>query len=319
MDEFGIIETIFRPLAAKGAPAFNLENDTAVYTPPKGHDLVLTKDAMIEGVHYPGNLKPEDIAKRLLRANLSDLAAAGAKPVGYLLGIMAGATMDAAWLKGFAKGLREDQEKFGISLFGGDTTSGSKTTCLSLTALGIVPTGKALTRKGAKPGDLLCVSGSIGDAGLGLQSLQDKIPANPYLEARFKTPDPRVALGRSLIGVAGAAIDISDGLLADITHLLVSSGVAAEVYLYEIPLSREALEVVGKPQDRILELLAGGDDYELAFTVPKAHRMALGKISRTLDLPISVIGEIKAGKGLTLFDKNNKKVAVKNTGYRHFK
>jgi thiamine-monophosphate kinase len=275
MDEFQIIEKIFKPLTSTGAPSFNLENDTAIFSPPNGFDLVLTKDAMIEDVHFLKAQEPSVIAKRLLRSNLSDLAAGGAKPVGYLLAIM-GADLDEAWLRGFAAGLKEDQTEFGISLFGGDTTAGAKTLSLSLTALGIVKKGKGLTRAGS----------------------------------RFEKPEPRLALGQKLIGMATACVDISDRLVADLGHLAKASKVGAEIYLDKIPVSKSG--------ENILELITAGDDYELLFTVPESSQSEIETLSKKLNLPIAEIGKITEDPEVVVFDKNKAKVVMDKKGYRHF-
>ncbi|MHA1544039.1 MAG: thiamine-phosphate kinase [Alphaproteobacteria bacterium] len=311
MDEFRIIDTIFKPLSKKGAPSFNLENDTAIYTPPEGFDLVLTKDAMIEGVHFLPGQNPATVGKRLLRSNLSDLAASGAKPVGYLLALMGG-RVNEAWLKDFARGLKEDQEEFGISLFGGDTTSGAKTLCLSLTALGLVEKGKALSRFGAKPGDLIFVSGTIGDACLGLKSLKGEIEKDEFLISRFETPAPRLALGQSLPGLASACIDISDGLVGDLGHLTRASKVGAEIYLEKIPVS-------GGGQENLTELITAGDDYELLFSTPESSREEVEALSKNLNLSLTEIGKITAASEVVVFDKNKAKVVLEKTGYRHFR
>lgn len=310
MDEFRIIETIFKPLSEPGAPSFNLENDTAIYSPPAGYDLVITKDAMISGVHFLKDQKPANIAKRLLRSNLSDLAATGAKPVGYLLAIIGG-TLDAAWLTDFAGGLKDDQEEFGISLFGGDTTSGAKTLSLSLTALGIVQKGKGIKRAGAAPGDLIFVSGTIGDAYLGLKSLKGEIEKDDFLISRFETPTPRFALGQKLIGLASTCIDISDGLVGDLEHLAKASRVGANIYLDRIP-------VTSPGQGNLLELVTAGDDYELLFTAPENSRTQVEALANKLNLALTVIGEISDGPEVVVFDKNKAKVVLDKTGYRHF-
>lgn len=309
MDEFRMIETIFKPLSRPGAPSFNLENDTAIYSPPQGYDLVLTKDAMIEGVHFLASQNPATIARRLLRSNLSDLAATGAKPVGYLLAIIGG-TLDETWLKEFADGLKQDQAEFGISLFGGDTTSGAKTLALSLTALGLVKKGRGLTRAGAGAGDLVFVSGAIGDAGLGLKSLKGEIEKDAYLISRFEIPSPRLALGQKLIGVASACIDISDGLVGDLEHLAKASKVGAEIYLEQIP-------VTAPGRENLLELITAGDDYELLFTVPEGSRAGVKTLAKNLKLELTEIGKIIVEPGVVVFDKNMSKVNFEKTGYRH--
>ncbi len=312
MDELHIIETIFKPLAGKGAPSFNLENDTAIYSPPPGFDLVMTKDAMISGVHFLADQNPRAVARRLLRSNLSDLAATGAKPVGYLLAIMGPQDLPAAWLEKFADGLKQDQTEFGISLFGGDTTSGSKSLALSLTALGLVPKGRGLKRAGAKPGDLIFVSGTIGDAWLGLKALKGEIPHDDFLISRYEHPSPRLNLGQGLAGLATASVDVSDGLVADLGHLARASGVAARVFLESVPFSEKA-----SGYDPGV-LITAGDDYELVFTAPEGRREDILSLSNKVGIRVTEIGKISVGSGVVVFDKNNTTVEIEKTGYRHF-
>lgn len=319
MDERGIIETIFKPLAAKGAPAFGLENDTAIYTPPPGYDLVITKDVMIEGVHFLPGEDGEVVARRLLRSNLSDLAAAGAKPVGYLLGLMGKETIGQKWLLAFAAALKEDQNKFGMTLFGGDTTSGSKSLCLSLTALGAVKSGRASTRLGAKPGDKVFVSGTIGDASLGLDCLKGVLPRDDYLIGRYQRPEPRLALGQALAGLASAVIDVSDGLVLDAENLCGASGVGARLDLAKVPLSPSAKTWAGESEEKLIRLVTAGDDFELLFTVAPASRGQVEALSKKAGLPITLIGEITEPQKLVVLDKNGQVVEIKNKGYRHFK
>lgn len=314
MDEFALIDKIFRPLAKKGAPAFNLENDTAIYSPPRGFDLVFTKDVLIEAVHFPADSKPDVAARRLLAANLSDLAAAGAKPVGYLLGIMGSANAGENWLRKFAAALGQEQKKFSISLFGGDTTSGSRSLCLSLTAIGIVKAGSGLTRKGARPGDVLFVSGTIGDAYLGLQGILGKAAKNKFLVSRFERPETRVALGQGLIGLATATVDISDGLVADAGHIAEASRLGVEIDLNRVPISKEAT----RSGAAVKELICAGDDLELAFAVPQQKTGAVKKLSKRLGLPLTEIGRFVKGRGIQVLDQNRQIVDIKKPGYRHY-
>lgn len=314
MDEFEVIEKIFRPLAKKGPPAFNLENDTAIYSPPRGYDLVLTKDVVIEAVHFPADSKPEVAARRLLASNLSDLAATGAKPVGYLLGIMGSKKTDETWLKKFASALKAEQEKYKITLFGGDTTSGSKSLCLSLTAIGIVPKGKGLSRKGAKAGDVLFVSGTIGDAHLGLRGILGKGPRNDFLISRFENPEPRLDLGQGLIGLASATVDISDGLVADAGHIGEASRVGVEIDLTRVPISTQAK----KTGASIKDLISAGDDLELAFSVAKGKVERITQLASNLGLPLTEIGRFVKGRGVRVLDQNRQKVDIKKPGYRHY-
>ncbi len=318
MDERGIIETVFKPLAGEGAPAFGLENDTAIYSPPPGCDLVITKDVMIEGVHFLEGEAPGVIAKRLLRSNLSDLAASGARPAGYLLGFIGKKKVEEGWLKAFAASLKEDQEEFGIKLYGGDTTSGSKSLCLSLTAIGSVATGAALSRQGASKGDLICVSGTIGDAYLGLKCLTGEMAADSYLTGRFQTPEPRLGLGQGLIGMASATIDISDGLALDLENLCRASKVGAKVHLERLSLSGPAKKYLADDQQKLIELITAGDDFELLFTLPVEKRDQVPKMAKTAGLPITVIGEITEVGVCEFLDAKGQAIAFKKKGYRHF-
>jgi len=318
MDERAIIDTVFKPLAGEGAPALGLENDTAIYTPPEGCDLVLTKDVMIEGVHFLTSENAGVIAKRLLRANLSDLAASGAKPVGYLLGLVGKKAISDQWLRAFAASLRADQEEFGITLFGGDTTSGSDSLCLSLTALGTVKAGTALTRKGAKPGDLVFVSGTIGDAHLGLKCLKGEVARDDYLIGRFQKPEPRLRLGQELAGLASASIDISDGLVLDMENLARASGVGARVLADNIPLSETARKHIGGDRQKLISLITAGDDYELLFTVPASRRESIAGLARKAGLPISEIGEITESEICEIINSEGKAIDFGKKGYRHF-
>ena len=247
--EFDLIETYFKPLA-KGAPgALGLADDAAVLTPTGGHDLVVTQDMLVEGVHFRDTDPAGRVAQKALRVNLSDLAAMGATPVAYLLSLALPAAVDDAWVAAAAAGLAADQAEFGVHLIGGDTVSTPGPLTLSITALGQTPNGLALRRSGARPGDLVMVSGMIGDACLGLDVLEGGdttapgapgAPGADYLVDRYQLPSPRLSLGLALRGLATAAIDISDGLVADLGHLCGASGVGAAVDLGRVPVSPAA-------------------------------------------------------------------------------
>lgn len=323
MDEFQLIEEIFAPLAAAGAPAFGLSDDAAVYDPPAGQALVFTKDLMAAGVHFPADEDAGLVARKLLRVNLSDLAAMGAAPRGYLLGLAAGPDTDIEWIRAFAAGLAEDQDTFGIGLWGGDTVSGAAGLVLSLTAIGSVPGGSgpdgagALRRNGAKPGDLIYVSGSIGDGALGLKCLQGDLPANEFLTARYRLPQPRIALGQALIGLATSCIDISDGLLADLGHLAAASACGAEVERDSLPLSDAARRLLSGDAGLWPVILAGGDDYELLFTAPGERRDAVQAAARESGTAITVIGRVTEGRGVLLLDEAGNPVKVDGGGFQH--
>jgi len=316
--EFEFIARRLRPLAAGCDAALDLLDDAAVLDPPPGRQLVLTKDAMVEGVHFLADDPSAQVGQKLLRVNLSDLAAMGADALCYLLAIARPAALADDWLAGFCAGLAEDQAEFGVHLLGGDTVSTPGPLTLSLTALGTVPKGEAVHRNGAEPGDDLYVSGTLGDAALGLRVLQGRLEpaaaATVYLADRYRRPQPRLALGAALRGVAHAAIDVSDGLLADLGHIVDASKVGAEVRADALPLSPAAQEVDGARD----AALAGGDDYELLFAAPSARRPAIARLARRLALPLTRIGRIDPVPGLRVLDAAGRPLAPDRTGWRHF-
>ena len=316
--EFEFIARRLRPLAAGYEAALNLLDDAAVLDPPADQQLVLTKDAMVEGVHFLADDPPAQVAQKLLRVNLSDLAAMGADTLCYLLAIARPSTLDDDWLPRFCEGLAEDQAEFEVHLLGGDTVSTPGPLTLSLTALGTVPEGQALRRAGAKADDDLYVSGTLGDAALGLQVLRGKLEpaaaAAVYLSDRYRRPQPRLALGAALRAVAHAAIDVSDGLLADLGHIAEASGVGAVVWAEVLPLSPAAQDLAGARD----AALAGGDDYELLFTAPPARRSAIERIGKKLALALSRIGRIDAEPGLRIIDAAGRPLSTRRTGWRHF-
>lgn len=321
--EFALIEALFKPLAARTPAALGLTDDAAVFSPTPGRDLVFTKDAMVEGVHFLKTDDPADIAKKLLRVNLSDLAAMGASPVGYLLATFWPETIRRDWIEGFANGLAADQERFGIGLFGGDTVRTPGPLTLSLTAIGEVTRGQALRRNGAKAGDLIAVSGSIGDAALGLQILQHKIKGVAatdagFLITRYHLPTPRLALAPYLAGVATSCIDISDGLIADIGHIAAQSSLAARIDGRTVPMSPPAREALARDEGLLTVLLSGGDDYELALTFAPGNAAEIDRIAKKADVPLTVIGEMTEGSGVSVIGPKGQQLVYESGGWRHF-
>lgn len=310
MNEFAIIKKYFAPLA-KAQGALGLTDDAALMTAPAGKSLVVTKDAMVEGVHFVGDESPALIAQKLLRVNLSDLAAMGATPHAYFLALML-PQADERWLRSFAQGLSAAQKTFGITLMGGDTTK-SPTLSLSLTAVGFVPKGEALKRTGARAGDDIYVSGTIGDAALGLRAAQGKFK-DAYLLKRYRLPTPRLMLGSMLLRIATACADVSDGLIQDLGHIAECSEVGAVVEWDKIPLSPSAKKM--KPVPEIIA--AGGDDYELLFTAPQKMREKIAAIATKAKTPVTRIGSIRKGRGVKLVDKTGKEITLRKTGYDHF-
>ena len=317
LGEFALIDRLLKPLARGYPGALGLTDDAALVDVPEGRQLVVAKDAMVAGVHFLPDDPPALIAGKLLRVNLSDLAAMGAEPLGYLTAIARPAGLDDKWLHGFAAGLAADQAAFGLHLLGGDTVSTPGPLMLSLTILGTVPTGTALRRGGARPGDEVWVSGSLGDAALGLRFLEGLALSEEdalALVDRYRTPTPRLALGVALRGLATAAIDVSDGLLADLGHILETSGVGAVVEAGALPLSAAARGVPGARE----AALAGGDDYELLFTAAPEARTRLAALSRDLGLPLTRIGAITITRGIVLLDDQGRELPQDATGWRHF-
>jgi len=328
--EFELIAELFAPLARDAAGAFGLTDDVALYRSSPGMETVLTVDALVEGVHFLPSDPPEAVAKKLLRVNLSDLAAKGARPRGYLLVTALPDSVSMSWLEGFAAGLAEDQDRFGLSLWGGDTVSTQGPLTLSLTAIGEVEEGAMLPRGGAKPGDAIYVSGTIGDAALGLAVLQDRLhPVSAedaaFLADRYRLPQPRVTLGPALCGIAHASLDVSDGLVADLLHMCETSGLAATIRAADVPLSSAAAAALLAVGEVTFEsLLTGGDDYELIFAVPSEAEEALLAAAAGAGVPVALIGHLEeranrtAGTLVQVLDAQGAPIAIPHPGFRHF-
>ena len=321
--EFDLIARFFRPLSQAAPGAFGLRNDGALLAPPAGACLVVTKDLMVAGVHYPEGEEPSVLARRLLRVNLSDLAAMGASASAYALGLALPEGIAESWVEAFAAGLARDQAAFGVTLIGGDTVATAGPAVLSLTAFGTVAGDNCLTRSGAGAGDDIYVSGTIGDAALGLRAVRGELaglaPADrAALAERFRLPEPRLALGAALVGLAGAAIDVSDGLVADLGHLCAESGRAARIAADAVPLSAAARRALGGGETTIADLVTGGDDYELLFCAAPDARGAIEGLGARLGLALTRIGTMEAGQGATLLDTDGRPLPLTRTGYAHF-
>lgn len=321
LSEFGRIKQFFAPLAGPGG--LGLVDDAALVDCAPGHRLVVTVDAIVEGVHYLSEDPPDLVARKLLRVNLSDLAAMGARPLHYLLATALPGGHGDDWVAQFAAGLAEDQARFGVDLLGGNSVATSGPAVLSLTAIGEVAVGAEIRRSGAHPGDRIWVSGTIGDAFLGLQALRGRYPAlaagdRATLIQRFQLPAPRTELGPRLVGIAHAMLDISDGLLADLGHICEASQTAATVALGSLPLSSAARRAIAGDPDLPARLAAAGDDYELLFAAPPAASETIDRLAAELGLPITAIGMIEAGAGVRLIDAGGNPVPVATAGYRHF-
>jgi len=317
--EFELIATLFAPLSAKAPGAYALTDDAATIHLPPGQELVVTADLSSAGVHFRPEDPPNLIAKKALRVNLSDLAAKGAVPAGYMLSLALPHDWTMPWMEAFAAALREDQDEFSIALLGGDTTSTSSALTVAITAFGMLPVGSMIRRNGAKPGDLVFVSGTIGDAGAGLAVLMGELPnVSPSdraaLVSRYQVPTPRLGLGHALRGLATAALDVSDGLLADLGHIAETSDVGLSIDADRVPLS-EALMAAGGP---VVAAVAAGDDYEIAFTAPASRREDLQRIASRTGTPVTEIGRVTSGSGVALLDSSDREIPVSRKGYRHF-
>lgn len=325
LGEFGRIDRYFKPLAAGFPGARGLADDAAVFGIPPDQELVVTTDAMVAGVHFLPDDAPGDIAAKLLRTNLSDLAAMGAVPHAYTLVTALPRTVGEDWLAAFAAGLGEDQARFGIGLAGGDSVSTSGPVTLSVTAFGLVPKGRALPRWGGRPGDGVFVTGCIGDAALGLQVAFGKIAvedeaARGRLLARLRRPDPRCTVGPRLVGLANACLDVSDGLVADLGHLCEESGCAAVLESASVPLSIAARAVVGADPARLALVLTGGDDYELLFTAPDEARPDLAALAADTGVAITKVGRLEEGTAgaVRVVGSDGASMALPARGWQHF-
>lgn len=323
--EFELIAKYFAPLAAGMPGALGLGDDAAIVTPGPGREIVATVDALTEGVHFLPDDPPGDIARKMLRCNLSDLAAMGARPIGYLMTTALNDRVDEAWIAAFTAGLAADQQEFGIGLLGGDTTSTPGLLSLTVTAFGDVPAGKALRRNGARAGDLVMVSGTIGDGALGLLASRGELARldekdRRYLIARYRLPQPRLKLGAALLGrnLVTAALDVSDGLVADLGHICEQSHLSATIYSGQVPLSDAARRAVAAEPDRLATCLTGGDDYELVFTSELSKREAVLALGTELGVPITEIGVTRGGQGVSVLDPKGLPARLDRTGWQHF-
>jgi thiamine-monophosphate kinase len=316
--EFSLIYKHFRPLAGPGALA--LGDDAAVFAPPPGRELVIAADAMVAGVHFLPDDPPDLVARKLLRTNLSDLAAMGAAPLGYLLTVSVRRDTPDAWFAGFAAGLAADQAEYGIALLGGDTTSTPGPASLSLTILGTVAPGTALRRTGARPGDGIWVTGTIGDGALGLLAATGRLQdASGFLAGRYRLPQPRVGLGLRLAGIAAAAMDVSDGLVQDLGHLCRGGGLSARIEAALVPLSDAARAAVAADPALLPRCLAGGDDYELLLAVPESHDAALLAAAAACGIPVTRIGRFLEGTAeVEVIGPDGTAMSLAAGGWSHF-
>jgi thiamine-monophosphate kinase len=322
-----IIARYFRPLA-KHPAAFGLIDDCAALPVPAGCDLVLKTDAIVGGVHFFVDDPADKVAQKALRVNLSDLAAKGAKPEGFLLALALPKEIDRDWLKAFARGLGKDANAFGCPLFGGDTVRTPGPVTIAITAFGTLPPGTMVPRSGAKVDDRVMVTGTIGDAALGLVLRQDPAAAErwglsrreaAHLAERYLAPQPRNAIAEVLRQHASAAMDVSDGLVGDLSKLCAASGVSAEIGATQVPLSDAARHAVTAEPAMLERALTGGDDYEIVCTVSPKKLAAFKAAAAKTGVPVVEIGVITKGKARPCFlDDRGKRMSFKQLSFSHF-
>ncbi|WP_218814979.1 thiamine-phosphate kinase [Rickettsiella endosymbiont of Dermanyssus gallinae] len=319
ISEFDLIQRFFNQEKNNRADVIRgIGDDAAVLQPPAGQQLVVTTDTLVAGQHFPENTSPFDIAYKALAVNLSDLAAMGAEPAWILLALTL-PVADKAWLSEFTQGFFSLMHRFQCQLVGGDTTRGPLS--ITVQALGFIPNGKALLRSGAQAGDPIYVTGTLGDAGLALADLKNKVDIltqeqRSALLTRLNRPDPRVAIGLALRDIASSAIDISDGLAADLAHILAASQVGAVVEVAKLPLSKTLLAL--QPEKAQQLALSAGDDYELCFTVPEARESALKQALEKIACPYTAVGFISKESGLLLQGENGEPFLLEKQGFLHF-
>jgi thiamine-monophosphate kinase len=318
---------VLAPLAQGFAGAFGLQDDCALITPTRGTELVLKIDPVAEGVHFLPDDAPEDIAWKALAVNVSDLAAKAARPLGYLMALSFPEAPSAAWLSRFAAGLAEAQACFGCHLIGGDTDRRPGPLTITISIVGEVERGRMVRRGAARAGDAVLVSGTLGDAALGLALRKEPTlaaiwaltPAEAaHLRGRYARPEPRLALAGALRDHASAAMDISDGLAKDLARLCAASGCAARVRLADVPLSPAAAKALAADPSLAQRILAGGDDYEILATLPAARAPAFPAAAATSGIAVAQIGLMEAGAGIVIEDLSGQPLALDRTGWDHF-
>lgn len=323
-DEFSLIKRYFAPLSADAAGADGLNDDVASLEVSPGCKPLVTLDTIVAGVHFFPDDPARSIARKLLRVNLSDIAASGGVPVGYFLSLSLPVTTEESWIADFADGLRADQETYGISLYGGDTTRTSGPVSLSITAFGEAPEGTVIRRSGARAGDDIYLTGTIGAAATGLALIHElgidsAIEKAPEAVARYREPQPRVAAGPLLRGRAGAAIDVSDGLAADAGHICAASAVGMEIDFAALPVSSETRQLIDENPAFATLVVNGGDDYEILFCASSGSE-ELVRECRDAGIEVTRIGRVvSGGAGVRIIGAAGAVMEVPEPGWRHFR
>jgi thiamine-monophosphate kinase len=321
-----MIARYFAPIATHPG-ALGLSDDAACLTPPEGHDLVVTADALVAGVHFFADDPPDKIARKALRANLSDLAAKGATPAGFLLSLALAKDCGDPWLRSFARGLKADAKEFACPLLGGDSVWTPGRVTIAITAFGTLPKGSMVKRRGARAGDVVLVTGAIGDAALGLKLRTDKKTARrwklsarqeKHLRDRYLVPQPRNALAEALREHATAAMDVSDGLAGDLAKLCRVSGVSAQIEAARVPLSSAAQAALAADATALELILTGGDDYEVVCTVPPGRVASFQAAAKAIGVSLSEIGVVTPGTRAPAFRQGGRNLAFKRQAFSHF-
>lgn len=317
LNEFELIQKYFHHQANAAGLVLGVGDDCALLDLAPGKSLAVTVDTLVEGVHFPAQADPELVAQRALRVNLSDLAAMGAEAQWFTLALTL-PDVNEPWLAALSRGLFDAAHEYSCSLIGGDTTRGPLT--ITIQMMGMVEQGRALTRAGAQPGDVIYVTGGLGDGAAALAIIQGRVHVDDadlsYFHDRFYRPEPRLKEGALLTGLASAAIDVSDGLLADLGHICTASGVGATIRMEQVPVSPAFARLTAE-QDMWQWIMAGGDDYQLCFTVPQARTAEVQALVRDAALDATAIGVIHDQRGITCLYKGQA-MTVEQTGYLHF-
>ncbi|MEJ1339615.1 MAG: thiamine-phosphate kinase [Candidatus Sedimenticola sp. (ex Thyasira tokunagai)] len=318
LSEFELIRSYFSHTGSRRNDVLlGVGDDCALLQPPSGMQLAVSIDTLVEGVHFFPNTDPESLGHKTLAVNLSDLAAMGAQPAWVTLALTLPRS-DPSWLEGFSRGFADLAERYGVQLIGGDTTSGPLN--ISVQVHGFVEPAKALHRDAAQPGDLIYVTGTLGDAGLALLQAQGRYALNAAVEElklHLEKPEPRINVGIAVAGIAAAGIDISDGLLSDLGHICRASGVGATLQLTQIPLSAAVAAYIEESGDWTVPL-AAGDDYELCLTVPDHRREVFESLASDMDVELTLIGRVEEGSGVRIVDGSGEVVSIRRQGFEHF-
>ena len=325
-NETELIQTYLAPLAAGYPGALGLKDDAAILTPEAGFEFVVTTDPIIAGVHFFGTDRAGDIAWKALACNISDLAAKGAEPFAYTMALALPEAPEKSWMAAFARGLKDAQTAFGCHLIGGDTDRTPGPLSVSITAFGKVPLGRTVKRGTAKIGDHLFVTGTLGDSALGLDVHRDpkryagllSSDDQAFLVGRYLRPAPRLELIPVLRNFASAALDVSDGLVKDAARIASAAGARAMIEVKRVPLSPPARQLIARDPNRMTSVTAGGDDYEVLFTVPTNRVIGFHEAAQSLPIQISEIGKLEAGQGVAVVDEAGRQLQIGSGGYDHF-